>query len=689
MAGATARGGPHEVVITGDITHDWHIARVVTEAGPGWDDQTVSSYQLGGVNLLISVMTALSKKLKSFEVRAPAPPAGLASPQDKRYHHSFAEWRRHRKTPGEKEMVWRVSELLGVDYGKKTEAQAGADKPNGDPASAKVVVLDDADMGFRSDEKSWPESIVSGTPEWVVVKTTRSIANGALWESLLKRHADRLIVVMTVNDLRNSRMQISRALSWERTAQDILAEVGRDSELESLRRCAHLVISFHTAGALLLSRLDGSSCRLYFDPHVVEREWRRSYPGRMIGYTTCLTAGIVRELVQSKRSDARETIGRGIERGIAGMRRLHIEGYGDCDSPRGPEFPDKVVAGAIEKGMTLAMTEVPPRLPSDAWTILKERKGEDLFGLAAKIVKQGPGAALSDVPLGKFGALLTVDRHEIEGFRSIRSLIEQYSQQERPPRPLSIAVFGPPGAGKSFGVTEVATSASDRIEQLTFNLSQLNDANDLIGALHQVRNVGISGKLPLVFWDEFDTNELAWLRHFLAPMQDGRFQSEQVTHRVGPAVFVFAGGTAASLADFDEANARQVKLKVPDFLSRLKGFVDISGPDPRNANHEDDPYFVVRRALMLRSIFERSHPNLLGGPDGKLVRIDEGVLTAFLDVTCYRHGVRSMESIVSMSALHGEHQFQRWALPAKPQLDLHVSAEEFFGLVHGGAAEVE
>ena len=72
------------------------------------------------------------------------------------------------------------------------------------------------------------------------------------------------------------------------------------------------------------------------------------------------------------------------------------------------------------------------------------------------------------MPVGEFGALLTADRREIEGFRSIQNLIGEYCSLARPPRPLSIAVFGPPGSGKSFAVTQIAVTLgldhSDRDE---------------------------------------------------------------------------------------------------------------------------------------------------------------------------------------------------------------------------------
>ena len=233
------------------------------------------------------------------------------------------------------------------------------------------------------------------------------------------------------------------------------------------------------------------------------------------------------------------------------------------------------------------------------------------------MARDGVERALSGVPLGRFGKLLTVDRGEIEGFRSIRALMREYDA-EPAARPLNIAVFGPPGAGKSFGVKAVAKSSvgGGRIEDLTFNLSQMSDADEVIDALHQVRDAGLRGKLPFVLWDEFDSDlagrPFGWLRHFLAPMQDGAFQQGQILHPVGKAIFVFAGGTSARLADFAGNQSTEFRLaKGPDFVSRLKGHVDIVGPDPRGGDRDADPHFRIRRAILLRSMLLRDRPGLV------------------------------------------------------------------------------
>ena len=51
---------------------------------------------------------------------------------------------------------------------------------------------------------------------------------------------------------------------------------------------------------------------------------------------------------------------------------------------------------------------------------------------------------------------------------------------------------------------------------MEFNLSQFDSAEDLIGAFHQVRDRVLQGFIPVVFRDEFDSQNLKWLRSLLA-----------------------------------------------------------------------------------------------------------------------------------------------------------------------------
>ncbi len=250
-------------------------------------------------------------------------------------------------------------------------------------------------------------------------------------------------------------------------------------------------------------------------------------------------------------------------------------------------------------------------------------------------------------------------------------------------------MFGPPGAGKSFGVQQVAQVAlGRRPEVLEFNLSQFTALADLTAAFHLVRDRAVRGEVPLVFFDEFDSpfgGDLGWLRYFLAPMQDGSFREGGHPHPLGAAIFVFAGGTRASFAEFAAPmdrpdhpdRARFVAAKGPDFASRLRGYVDILGPDPTGP---DDRLFLIRRAFLLRALLQRHHPSLASRDHFNL---EDGVLDALLTVPAYRHGVRSMEAVLAMSTLAGRGRFGAADLPPPAQLSLHVDTEAFMARVMG------
>jgi hypothetical protein len=716
------------VVVSGDITLDWNLARSrgPEAQGPAWEPEVCSrlTWQRGGAALLADLIEGVAAQIRdraAYEIRQPATPrrtgtAGGApgtsaphrrrrsaappaiGPEDPRFHHSYASWlaSAYATAKGfEKEKpAWRVAEFLGINRCSSAETTADWARVVNDSPAASLVVLDDAGLGFRSKRELWPASLTApGSRPWVLVKVSRPVAQGDLWDHLSTHHADRLIAVMTVNDLRLTEVQVSRELSWERTAQDLAWEVIYNRDLRGLARCAHVVISFNAAGAFLYSR-DGegdSPCRLLFDPEVVEGMWEQGYPGQMVGYTCCLTAGIAKQLMLApEKPDIRQ----GIRTGLSALRCLHREGYGQRGVSAAEvnlDFPLRTVVDALASDDTpYQETPVPMRMGSTYWTILGARHQSNLEELAREVVLNGPERVLKGVPLGRFGDLLTVDRREIESLRSIRSLVSEYVAQPHPKRPLSIAVFGPPGAGKSFGITQLALALRPgEIEPKEFNLSQLESTDELLSALHQVRDIGLGGKIPLVFWDEFDSDHqgpYGWLRYFLAPMQDGKFQQGHVAHPIGKAIFVFAGGTCETVENFgknvgeDQARA----AKVPDFVSRLKGYINVLGPNPRAGG--DDPYYVLRRAIILRALVAReAHHVLRQG----VVQIDSGVLRAMLLTRTYRHGARSMESVVAMSQLAGKTRFERSSLPTEAQLDLHVDGQDFLALVQRADLEGE
>jgi hypothetical protein len=713
----------HTIIVTGDIAMDWNLARTRHSRNDisFWraDDTASVTWQRGGSALLADLVEAVTADLQKngsvqFSIRQTGAPrqSGEVQPDNDQYHHSYAMWApfKYGENPKqEKEApAWRVEEFLGLDKSALEPLQEWQ-KVVDDTVKAQLVILDDADLGFRDRPDLWPLALESSGDQrpWILLKMARPLACGPLWEHLQRNFSDRLIVVATVDDLRLSEVQISRELSWERTAQDVFWELVHNPCVNSLSHSAHVIISFGPAGAILLSRqpvpeLPAFQCILFFDPKVIERMWEKEYPGGMVGYDTCMTAGLARQILLSP---SEPDIPAGIQSGLLAIRNLHLEGYGERGLPASHArlaFPISRIASIIAKpSKQFAMAEVqdPMRfilhkssrdgkpIVKGFWTILQDKFKSGLDQVAVQIVREGPDASLTEVPWGQFGNLLTVDRQEIESYRSIRNLVNEYDENKQVSRPLSIAVFGTPGSGKSFGVTEMAKSIlQGKIEPITFNLSQFDRPDDLFSAFHQVRDIGLTGNFPLVFWDEFDTSlagtPLGWLRYFLAPMQDGKFQQGQISHPVGRAIFVFAGGTSCSMAEFDQSSEKDFRsAKGPDFISRLKGYINILGPNPLKGTGGDQ-YSIIRRAILLRSSLKRIYPQLVDKKDGKeILKMDPGVLRAFLKIGEYKHGARSLESILAMSQLTDKTAFERSCLPSESQLDLHVDGKTFLSLV--------
>jgi hypothetical protein len=719
---------PHTVIVTGDVTMDWNLARTRRSrlGSSVWsaDDTTSTYWQRGGAALLADLIAAVGDDLRPnggrpIDIRQPGSPKNVREviTGDPRFHHSYAMWSpfKYSEKPlfDKEKPAWRVEEFLGLDRAS-SDAEKGWQKIGDGSLEADLIVLDDANLGFRDTPDFWPAAFKSQgkNQPWIISKMAKPLVQGPLWEQLHKNWANRLILVATVDDLRLSEVQISCELSWERTAQDVFWELVHNPCINSISHCAHVIVSFGPAGAILLSRREEKQgaafeCSLFFDPRIIEGMWKQEYAGGMIGANTCLTAGIVRQVLLSPENP---DIPAGVQAGLGAIRTLYIEGYGERGTSASQAklaFPIQKITTVLSqdsKSFTVAKVQDPTRfvqkmgsskekpLVEGYWTILHDRYQGTLDQLAYQVVTESPENGLQGVPWGQFGNLLTVDRQEIESYRSVRSLVYEYCRQGQQKKPLSIAVFGPPGSGKSFGIVEIANSLlPGQIEVREFNLSQLDSVESLIAAFHQVRDIGLSGKIPLIFWDEFDSSlegiSLGWLRYFLAPMQDGRFQEGQIGHPIGRAIFVFAGGTSARMVDFgqglDPEKLRSVKGS--DFISRLKGYINVLGPNPIKVSDQkqiSDPYYIIRRAILLRSILKRNAPQLFEKRSGKdVLNIDHGLLRAFLKIGIYKHGARSMESIIAMSQLTGKTNFERSSLPSESQLDLHVDGKSFLSLV--------
>ena len=315
------------VTVAGDVTLDWNLARTrkLADSGIAWNaaDRTEMYGQPGRGRAYGRPDDRGGGDARCRRARR----RGLRSGQSRRSRSSRAipasttptrSGPRFPKKKGDRDKpIWRVEEFLGLDRAPTPEgaarrgrvtARAARPAPAKEATDADLVILDDADLGFRTDARA-----LAGGPRLADDAPAGACATalgpaqdgmpGRLGRALAEVaaiHAARLIVVMTLNDLRLSEVKISRELSWERIAGDLARELVRHPAVNGLVRCAHVVVSLGTGGAVLLSRRTS--------PVTPRPAWTRptamssstpsrsrtagpnSTPGAMIGYTSCLVA---------------------------------------------------------------------------------------------------------------------------------------------------------------------------------------------------------------------------------------------------------------------------------------------------------------------------------------------------------------------------------------------------------------
>jgi hypothetical protein len=645
-----------------------------------------------------------------------------------------------------------------LGYGPKSgEPYPGRPSPDLYATTPRILVIDDGMLGFRrrTATNCWPQFLKNwpkeSNVEWVLLKMSSPLGSGDLWHLLAEKWKERLILIVNAEDMRRADVRLARGLSWEQTVEDFLTEIDKRGPLADLCACRHLVVTLASDGALWISQPGDKTARtgqLVFDRKRAEGEFDEEMSiTAPYGSLSIMTASIAWRLWYGDDKTAPD-LTPALKAGLSASRLLRETGHGLA----GPGYPppsfpvDEVVReicaplitpkldeshnptkdlGKIELARhSYASVAIPSRVArleadqpgppgSRPWSILRANTEgvvidtlwpekeplPPLHGAARRLLVFGPGS-LNGVPYARFGKLLTMDRGEIESLRSVRQLMVRYKEEKKPKRPLSIAVFGAPGSGKSFGLKQIAEAVFGE-KALEFNLSQFKGPNELYGAYHQVRDRVLSGVTPVVFWDEFDSGDLTWLQYLLAPMQDGVFQEGPLTHAIGKCVFVFAGGTKHDYRHFDPAEAgnredeedkkvrREFVLKKgPDFKSRVTACLNVPGPNRRRifdghrggqgheAGHDDqnDTEFPVRRAILLRGLAGvGSHAD-----EDKRLAIDPGLATALLEVAHYRNGARSFEKLVEQIAVDGTGVLSRANLPHRDILELLVKEVDDF-----------
>jgi hypothetical protein len=477
-------------------------------------------------------------------------------------------------------------------------------------------------------------------------------------QDLYDKIINRSFLLLDADVLRKSGAMISSRISWERTATELVWQMQNNPLLLHICKTPRILITFAEDGAVYIKRENGKSKAVlalsHGGPEGTSRGKNELKPDDAFAL---MTNALVKQLID-------------VTAGKSALRILPIL----------KATENNTAENNAETVFEIPFTSGQSGIDPDYWRISNNVGNKRIFDLACEYVRKG-AEVIEGLPQLSFGKLTTIDRREIEAYQNIRNLIDNYAHSDSV-RPLSIAVFGAPGSGKSFGVTEIAKNVlPGKVDKIEFNVSQFTDNSDLGHAFQQVRDKILEGKLPLVFFDEFDSDrngvKLGWIKNFLMPMQDGKFKDESGLHPLGKCILVFAGGTSSGFEEFsnpapDKQNDFK-DVKGPDFISRLRGTINVLGP---NQAGDNDKSYILRRALLLRSLCK----NKLKIKDGEDAPIDKNVLGAMLLVPKYKHGARSMEAILDMSRIEGNN-WNPVSLPFYSQLSLHVDADAFIKLV--------
>jgi len=583
-------------------------------------------------------------------------------------------------------------------------------KANGD---LDVLVYQDAEPHFtQPDTGKAVDFFRKSRPRAMIYHMAPPLGVGSLWDVVRRgpygkdrqQNTESLIVVINADHLRAEGIELCHGLSWEKTCEDFVEKLGSNGKLDTLVTCAHLIVLFGCDGAIYHRGRDMIEPTLFFDPLNAEGGFLRTLEMTPPpGLAEAFIAGLATKVAQFPNA----TLDDGIRFGLTTMRRFAKLGFRDHVLHGWPRCPTNEVMETTADDKSLITLSIPSEDiasgKTSRWSILHHNSG-DPVQVAHHIVKKGTHSAADWIPVAEFGRLVLLDRSEIEAFRTMFNAIYEYLSAPQT-KPINIGIFGSRGSGKSFAAVQVANTAvlasGRESRHLRINLSQLASPEELILALNTVRDCTLSGILPIVYISGFDSDlrseSLGWLIHLLPPMHAGLVFDHGMMRHIGHAVFLFGSNTATSLKDFqgrlefeygkkadwddkmaekkaawdDKMEDKKNISKGQQFLSCIHTFVDVLGIDQVD---EDDVMYPVRRAVVLRALLEEREPRLQA-ENG--ISIDESVLDGLLLIPTFRHGLRSLKAILSMSKITGRSHFERAALPPESQLSLHLDYDIF------------
>lgn len=249
---------------------------------------------------------------------------------------------------------------------------------------------------------------------------------------------------------------------------------------------------------------------------------------------------------------------------------------------------------------------------------------------------------LSCQTLGDYVTLDWDHKREIE---NLIKTIQNYSGDHTKTRPLNIIMIAEPGLGKSHFIKCLAKKMKNvGISEVSFNMATIQNIMDLIQPIEAVRNLKVVDQLPLLFFDEIDSDPQNYAR-FLPLMWDGEIHLGQRDLKLGKVVLIMAASdpgikkvmkSAKSMqSEFEAIQENQKKLV--DLLSRINGgAIEIPKLDIATKSRDRR----IDKVCLSISLLQRKF-----GP--YLERVPWALLR-FIAISKFRYGVRSIAHLIDL-----------------------------------------
>lgn len=212
-----------KIIVTGDICVNvllWNILPQ-EEKKLNWEN-SINLHQLSvpGAAFLLAKMIALAT---DQTIISPVIPKGNSFYHD-HFLYSFVEIKPYPRSTNQKESkVYRLYRFMGFSGGT-TNSNLNVLPLEEDVIDAPIVVIDDENNGFNQHAGYWPLAIKStGITPVVFYKMDNPIEGNPLLQHLFRYHRDKTIIIINADDLRSKGVNISKSISWEKTAHDFLS----------------------------------------------------------------------------------------------------------------------------------------------------------------------------------------------------------------------------------------------------------------------------------------------------------------------------------------------------------------------------------------------------------------------------------------------------------------------------------